>query len=358
MTKGKLDKLVDAAVLDIFNKQKEARRFFHKAVMHWRHTPENILAIYKQVDDATCIAGGKAFEALGYIHKAKEKPIYIYNTIVHGNGEENVYTSEFIPVQAYDIRQFEGGRKENEKRELFRKIDLDKVCSKEGVPVIEVENMPETDSGCGAYFDAETHKIVLSTGLRDDSRTAALIFAYVQAIAEKHLNEDIAMEILPENQSIVTDRAVVLTAYCIEVYCGIKPTVSNLGGILTSVAADYPTIKEQRMFLCYVCLMVQRIIKSIERNILTVEEINIINSLMTSDDADTLRAIYKRIDGQTEIDKRVQLSMHNVFGHLLEECSEDELSAIYDARIHKSLYTYPAYRIRTLADTGRKEELK
>ena len=360
MTRIELDELADKAACKVFAEHSDARKFFHMVSMLWRHTPENILAIYMQDSDATCVAGIKAFNALGYTLKAKEKPLYIYNTVVRRRDEGSSYISEYLPVQAYDIRQFEAQDKEAVENGQADSFDCGKLCGSEGVPILEVDRLPSEMSYYGAYYDTDEQKIVLRRDLQGDGRASAIIYGYVHADLHKYQDDDHVLGINLADKGVSLENVALLSVYCVESHYGIKPSVTNLGIILSNVEERLSDDRDKKMFLSYVCLMVQRIIRAIESNVLTVEEISIINSLMVTDEADVLKEMLERLKGQTGIDVGVRLSICHVFAKLFERISEDELSALYDARIHKSLYTYPEFRIRTgdFKDSGGECESK
>lgn len=346
MTRIELDELADKAACKVFAEHSDARKFFHMVSMLWRHTPDNILGIYMQDSDATCVAGKKAFNALGYALKAKEKPLYIYNTVVRRRDEGSSYISEYLPVQAYDIRQFDAKGKEPELNGQSDSFDCGKLCNSGGVPILEVDRLPSEMSYYGAYYDTDEQKIVLRRDLQGDGRASAIIYGYVHAAFHKYRDEDHVLGINLSDKGVSLENVALLSVYCVESHYGIKPSVSNLGIILSNVEERLPDDREKKMFLSYVCLTVQRIIRAIESDVLTVEEISIINSLMVTDEVDVLKEMLERLKELTGIDARVRLSICHVFGKLFDRLSEDELSDLYDARIHKSLYTFPAYRIR------------
>ena len=348
----------------IFGARNEARQFLHLVSSLWRYSADNILLIYAQNKSASCVAGKRAFEALGFKVRDGEKPIHILNTTVKCTdpgsyaiddaGEqimikdgvpqyypEPVYESDYQLVPAYDISQLEGQLE----RASTEKPDILKLCHDAGVPVLGVDKFPESWSYYNAYYDEGEKKILFLKSVKGDAKTSAIVRAYVQFT----LSGDNLMDLTPGTGDVFEipskENAAELIGYCIEVHLGIRPSVSNVGVIFQNAAKELDTHEKRYAFLSAVCLFVQRIIQDIEGYPLTVEETNIINCLMNTDNPKLLQAIYMRMDNQEGISDDVKRVIGRVFEQLIGPVSEEELSAIYDDRLHKNIFTYPPYYI-------------
>lgn len=354
----------NAVIEEVFNNKNEARTFLHAVSSLWRYSPDNILGIYAQNKDAKCVAGRKAFENLGFMVREGEEPLYILNTVVKcidpgryvydDAGEsimfkesvpqyypEPVYESEYLTVPAFDISQLEGQVKITQEG----KPDVDKLCKNAGLPIMECDRFPAEWNYYNSYYDEGDKKIMLLKSTKNEVRISAVIRAYIQFTMSGDNMQDITPGTKDVHEIRSRENAAELICYCIEVHYGIKPTAKNVSMIMQNVRDDLPEVTSRYEFLSDVCLYVQRILQDLEGYPLTVEETNILNCLMTSDDPNLLLATYMRMDNQEKVDERIKAVIARVFEQLIGPVSESELTAIYEDRIHKQIFTYPPYLI-------------
>nr|WP_297704130.1 hypothetical protein [uncultured Butyrivibrio sp.] len=365
----------NTVIEEIFNKKNETRAFLHAVSSLWRHSPDNILIIYSQNKGASCVAGRKAFENLGFKVRAGERPVYILNTVVRCTdpgryvyddaGEsimlkegvpqyypEPVYESEYSAVPAFDISQLEGQVEVTQEG----RPDVDKLCENAGVPIMECDRFPAEWNYYNSYYDEGDKKIMLLKSAKNDARVSAVIRAYIQFTMSGDNMQDITPGTKDVHEIKSRENAAELICYCIEAHYGIKPTAKNVSLIMQNAREDLPEFVDRYEFLSDVCLYVQRILQDLEGYPLTVEETNILNCLMTTDDPNLLLATYMRMDNQEKVEDRIKAVIARVFEQLIGPVSESELTAIYEDRIHKQIFTYPPYMINVdppvLSKTG------
>ncbi len=359
-----VQEIKEDVVSSIFTVKQHQRQFLHLVAALWRYSADNILLIYSQYPKATCVAGKRAFEALDLKVRESEKPIYILNTNVKCSdpgtyvtdeyGEqvmlnegvpeydpEPTYASEYRLVPAFDISQLTEDVSEKKKNNP----DVYKLCKDVGLPIMEVDRFPDSWNYYSGYYDEGENAIMVKSSVKGDARTSAIIRAYVQfTLAGNNLQDK-----TPGTIDIFTiksrENVAELISYCIEVYCGIRPSVSNVSIIFDNAKKDLETDDDMYDFISNICLFSQRIIQDLEGYPLTVEETNIVNSLMISDSPKLLRALYAKMDNQEEVSDGVKRVIARVFEQLIGPVTEKELSVIYDDRIHKNIFTYPPYLI-------------
>ncbi len=365
MTKEELDELKAQAVIRIFTSRSEVESFFDYASLHWRYTPENILALYMQDQKATCVAGRKAFEHLGYQLKDAEKPIHIYSTVITCKDmtmpndeneiekglfgtdrrfkQEQQFCIDYTPVPVYDIRQFDGVKEGH-----IVRPDMDRLCAESEIPIMEVDRFPMGYDYSESVYDEDEGKIWLLRSVRGDARISAILESYIQylfvgasRICAAFSVEDIAyLKVIKSPQN-----AMLLIKYCIEKHYGIKSTVSNVGIILENVSREYTKSEDREYFLYQVCYFVQRIIQKIDGDTLTVEETNVLNCLMVSDEVKAIEAIQLRFDEQAGPDEAVKDSVDRILNRLTRWVSDKMRAEIFDLRCQKELFSYPEVRL-------------
>ena len=363
MTKQELDDLKTEAVIKIFSDRDVGERFFSLVSRLWRHPADSILAIYMQHSDAKCVAGKRAFEALGYSLREGEEPIYIYNTVIRRSAEGGFY-SEIVPVQVYDIKQFDGEQKKVAETEESTKwvsgddsqmstvgmgeaIGIAEACEEVGVPVMEVDRLPGSVSYYPSFYDEEEKAIVVTKGLSNGHKQSAIALGLIEFL----LSDDAGTVLWSKEDQVILRRyreeVKLLSLFCIEKNLGIESMVSSPLIIVSNVTASCRETHERVILISIICGLVQYVLKHLSGRVLTVDETTIINSLMTSSDRNELMNIYKYLTKQQGVDERTGRTIEGVF-RMLEELDDKGIKRIYDTRMKRQLFSYPAFRVKNV----------
>ena len=373
MTIQELDELRDSAVERIFRDRGAAEKFFLLVSRLWRHSPDNMLVIYMQDDEAKAVAGKRAFEAQGMRLKDSEKPLFIYNTVIRQSDDGLVVDAR--TAQAYDIRQFEelGAGKaaddsnglrmersaylesETETYEDGRSIDVEarvkELCGDEGISIMEVDRMPQEAGYYSGYFDEEEQAIIVCRDVKRELKTSAILYGFVQFVfSREELSEDMA-EIADKAGRDVREDAELLALYCVERYLGRRGFVSDPGLIVENVVRKLLSFEDRRKLISCVCRGVQDVLRQIEGCPFSVEDTNVVNSLLISGDRQMLLKLYGEIM-QSGIRREEKALIARVFEDILGRMTDKELEALYDARINRRIYTYPAFKLEECCIKG------
>lgn len=354
MTIQELDELRGRAIERIFSGRRDADRFFLLVSRLWRHTPENMLAIYMQNDEAKAVAGKRAFEALGLRLKDGEKPFYIYNTVIH-KSDDGSYISEDRAMPAYELRQFVGLDENGEGpgdvfNEGLEGMDSNalamarKICADAGIAVMEVDRMPREAGYFSGFFDEEEQAVIVCKAMNRELKASAILYGYVQYVFSSGENAEGLAEIEGRAGIRIREEAELLALYCVERYLGSCAFVRDPGIIVENASRELLSFEDRHRFISCVCRGVQAVLGNVEGGLFTVEETNVVNSLLISGDRKMLLKLYRDVM-QSRIKAEEKVVIAKVFEDILGHMTDAELKALYEARMNRKIYTYPALRL-------------
>lgn len=357
MTIQELDELRGRAIERIFSGRRDAERFFFLVTRLWRHTPDNMLVIYMQDDKAKAVAGKRAFEAQGLSLKDGEKPFYIYNTVIH-KSDEGGFSSEDRAMPAYDLQQFEEMDEGHEGpgdvfNEGLEGMDSDasamarKICADAGIAVMEVDRMPREAGYFSGFFDEEEQAVIVCKAMNRELKASAILYGVVQYVfSRSEITEGLA-EIEGRAGIRIREEAELLALYCVERFLGSCAFVSDPGLIVENAARELLSFEDRHRFISCVCRGVQAVLGNVEGSLFTVEETNVVNSLLISGDRKMLLKLYGEVM-QSRIKAEEKDVIAKVFEDILGRMSDEELEALYEARMNRRIYTYPAFGLSTV----------
>ena len=354
MTIQELDELRGRAIERIFSGRRDADRFFLLVSRLWRHTPENMLVIYMQDDKAKAVAGKRAFEALGLRLKDGENPLLIYNTVIH-KSDDGSFSSEDRAMPAYELQQFVGLDENGEgPGDVFNEglegmdsnalVMARKICADAGIAVMEVDRMPREAGYFSGFFDEEEQAVIVCKAMNRELKASAILYGFVQYVFSRGELEEAFAEMAEGAGGRVSEEAKLLALYCVERYLGSCAFVRDPGIIVENAARELLSFEDRQRFISCVCRGVQAVLGNVEGGLFTVEETNVVNSLLISGDRKMLLKLYRDVM-QSRIKAEEKVVIAKVFEDILEHMTDAELKALYEARMNRKIYTYPAFRL-------------